>query len=238
MARPARGAVCSIGTVQTLTRRALGERRMPTQVVTISHTTGAGGDTIGRTVADRLGFRYIDEEIIALAAEKEGVAAELVADAERRKGFLARLFSSLAEGPLDMGVGGGVLVPEAAMAPRSDQLRTVIVEAIHDMAGRGRVVIASHAASIPLAGRADVLRVLITASVDMRVKRVARDGRLGTIDPARFIRDNDAGRANYFQQFYRIERELPTHYDLVINTDVLTADEAVDIIIAAAHRRA
>ena len=72
---------------------------MPTRVVTISHTTGAGGETIGRTVADRLGFRYIDEEIITLAAEKEGVDAALVADTERRKSFLARFFAGLAEGP-------------------------------------------------------------------------------------------------------------------------------------------
>jgi cytidylate kinase len=212
---------------------------MPTQVVTISHTTGAGGETIGRTVADRLGFRYIDEEIITLAAEKEGVDAELVADTERRKGFLARLFSGLTEGPVDVGVAGtGVLVPEAVMAPRSEHLRTVIVEAIHDMATRGQAVIASHAASIPLAGRADVLRALITASFAARVKRVARDGRHGSADPARFIRDNDAGRADYFERFYRIEQELPTHYDLVINTDALTADEAADIIVAAARRRA
>lgn len=209
---------------------------MPTRVVTISHTTGAQGETIGRTVADRLGFRYIDEEIITLAAEKEGVDAELVADTERRKGFLARLFSGLTEGPVDV-AGTGVLAPEAVMAPRSEHLRTVIVEAIQDMARRGQAVITSHAASIPLAGHADVLRALITASFDVRAKRVARDGRRGPTDAARFIRDNDAGRADYFERFYRIEQELPTHYDLVINTDALTADEAADIIVAAARRR-
>jgi cytidylate kinase len=99
-------------------------------------------------------------------------------------------------------------------------------------------VIGSHAASIPLAGRADVLRALVTASFDARVERVARDDRRGASNPARFVRDSDAGRADYFQRFYGIERELPTHYDLVINTDAWTADEAADIIVAAARRRA
>ena len=41
---------------------------MPTRIVAISHATGAGGNTIGRMIAERLGFRYIDEEIISLAA--------------------------------------------------------------------------------------------------------------------------------------------------------------------------
>ena len=60
----------------------------------------------------------------------------------------------------------------------------------------------------------------------------------GASDPARFVRDSDAGRADYFQRFYGIERELPTHYDLVVNTEALTPDEAADVIVAAARRRA
>src|SRR5262245_13377204 len=207
---------------------------MPTRVVTLSHATGAGGETIGRTVAKNLGFRYLDEEIIKLAAEKEGLDAAVVADAERRKSFLERLLAQLAEPAM---MDAGMLTREAIMTS-SESLRTVITEAIHETAGRGQAVIVSHAASIPLAGRPDVLRVLITASADTRAQRVARDGGSGTSDAARFIKDNDAGRADYFQRFYRIERELPTHYDLVINTDALTADEATDIIIAAARRRA
>ena len=146
------------------------------------------------------------------------------------------MIASLAE-PAMMDAYAGMLTREAIMTS-SESLRTVITEAIHETAGRGQAVIVSHAASIPLAGRPDVLRVLITASADTRAQRVARDGRSGTSDAARFIRDNDAGRADYFQRFYRIERELPTHYDLVINTDALTADEATDIIVAAARRRA
>jgi cytidylate kinase len=130
-----------------------------------------------------------------------------------------------------------MLTPEA-ITMRSDHVRAVIVEAIREVAERGRVVIVSHAASIPLAGRRDVLRVLVTASEETRAQRAARDGLSSPADSARFVRDNDAGRADYFQRFYGIERELPTHYDLVINTDALTAEEAADVIVAAARRRA
>jgi hypothetical protein len=63
---------------------------MATRIVTISHATGAGGDGIGRSVADRLGVRYVDEEIIEIAAKKHGLDATTVADAERRKNLLAR----------------------------------------------------------------------------------------------------------------------------------------------------
>jgi Cytidylate kinase-like family len=37
-------------------------------VVCVSHTTGAGGEEVGKLVADQLGYLYVDEEIVARAA--------------------------------------------------------------------------------------------------------------------------------------------------------------------------
>lgn len=205
---------------------------MQTRVVTVSHATGAGGSAIAHAVAARLGFRYIDEDIIAVAAHKEGVDAALVADTERRKTFVERLISGLAEAVSPAAIGGGTLVPDTITPDAS--LRTLIIDAIRETADRGNAVIVSHGASIPLAGRADTLRVLVTASVETRVRRVAQSGQS---DAARFVGDNDVARADYLQRFYGVKQELPTHYDLVINTDALSSDEAADIIAAAARRR-
>ena len=205
---------------------------MQTRVVTVSHATGAGGSAIAHAVAARLGFRYIDEDIIAVAAHKEGVDAALVADTERRKTFVERLISGLAEAVSPAAIGGGTLVPDTITPDAS--LRTLIIDAIRETADRGNAVIVSHGASIPLAGRADTLRVLVTAPVETRVRRVAQSGQS---DAARFVGDNDLARADYLQRFYGVEQELPTHYDLVINTDALSSDEAADIIAAAARRR-
>ena len=37
----------------------------------LSHTTGSGGDEIGKLVAERLGYLYLDEDIVAWAAAEE-----------------------------------------------------------------------------------------------------------------------------------------------------------------------
>ncbi len=207
---------------------------MTTRIVTISHATGAGGEGIGRSVADRLGFRYVDEEIIEVAAKKYGLDTAVVADAERRKTLLARILDDLGSAPLiDPSGAAGFLMAETASLPRPDDLRAVIVDAIRETAQRGDVVIVSHAAGIPLAGRGDLLRVLVTASFENRVERFAAVAQTDKTEATRRLKDSDAGRADYFRRFYRIEHELPTHYDLVINTDTLRAHEAVDIIVAA-----
>lgn len=207
---------------------------MTTRIVTVSHATGAGGESIGRSVADRLRFRYVDEEIIELAAKKHGLDADVVADAERRKNLLARILDDLGSAPLmDPSGTAGMLMTEGTGAPRSNDLRALIVEAIRETAQRGEVVIVSHAAGIPLAGRDDVLRVLVTASFETRAQRLAESTKTDKARATKTLKDSDAGRADYFRRFYRIEHELPTHYDLVINTDELRAHEVVDIIVAA-----
>ena len=48
------------------------------------------------------------------------------------------------------------------------------------------------------------------------------------------MRDADAGRRDYLNRFYAVEEELPTHYDLVVNTDALTLDHAAAIVATAA----
>jgi cytidylate kinase len=212
---------------------------MKTRIVTISHAWGAGGESLGRAIADRLGFRYVNEEVITVVADKHGLEASMVADVERRRGFLARIAGDLG-GVATIAAtseGGGILVSDVSALTKRDDMRALILEAIEDIAERGNCVIVAHAASIPLAGRDDLLRVLVTASDKTRVQRLAEGTGGDSRAAERFMEESDAARADYFQRFYRIKRELPTHYDLVINTDTLEFDEAADIIVAAARRR-
>jgi len=212
---------------------------MTTRIVTISHATGAGGDGIGRSVADRLHFRYVDEEIIEVAAKKHGLDASVVADAERRKTLLARILDDLGSAPLlDPSGTASFVMAETAAPPRTEALRAVIIETIRDTAQRGDVVIVSHAAGIPLAGRDDLLRVLVTASFETRVQRFAESTKTDKAKATKALKDSDAGRADYFRRFYRIDQELPTHYDLVVNTDKIKPEEASDMIAAVATRKA
>jgi cytidylate kinase len=199
--------------------------------VCISSEDGAGAGEAARLVADRLGFRLIDEEIVARAAVEAGVDHDVVADVERRKSALVRLLEGL--GPASMGTGFAFLPPEtiAEGPPPSDELRTLIKAVIEDIATAGDVVIVAHAASITLATRDDVLRVLVTASGPTRRRRLAASLRVDEKEAARVMKRSDAGRADYIKRFYGIGAERPTHYDLVINTDKLTPDDAARVIV-------
>ena len=198
------------------------------RTVCISHATGAQGTRVGRTVAERLGFQYVDDEVIAEAAEWGELDPAFVADAERRKPLVSRLLGGLEQSSTPRLPTG-----EAARSLPSDaDLRHMIVTAVGSFVSRGSVVVVAHAASFAVRN-GEALRVLITASAETRAKQLAADRTIDVKQAARMIKDEDAGRATYLKRFYGVDEELPTHFDLVVNTDVLTPDDAANVILAA-----
>jgi hypothetical protein len=184
-------------------------------------------------VADQLGFLYVDDEIVAQAAARAGVGSADVADAERRRSLIMRVFDAMAQG------GGETWTMSTGGAPATDSklgrydLLALIREAIEQAAARGDVVIVAHAASHVLA-RPDALRVLVTASPDRRAKRLADLLGINADEARRKIKDADAGRRDYLKSFHGVDQETPTHYDLVLNTDVLQIEEAAHVVSRAA----
>jgi hypothetical protein len=196
-------------------------------VVCISRAWGAGGEEVGRLVAYRLGFFFVDEQIITRAAELGGIDPEAVVEEERRKPLFAGLLDYLTEGGAALALAP---VPPVWDEPPSDAVRSFIREAVREVAERGKTVIVAHAASHAVGPGDDVLRVLITASPETRAQRLAET----EDDPVKTIKQSDVARADYLKRFYGIREELPTHYDLVINTDTLSVDDAVALIVEAA----
>jgi CMP/dCMP kinase len=204
-------------------------------VVCISHETGAGGAEIGRLVAERLGLRYVDEDIVSAAALKGGVGPDEIADEERRKSRLARILDELAADGGEAWALSGLAVPRASRGATSDELRALIRDAIEETAARGNAVIVAHAASHALGG-ARALRVLVTASRETRAQRVAESEGLDGSKAARTVEDADRARTDYLRRFHDVREELPTHYDLVLNTDHLPLEQAAALIVAAASQ--
>ena len=74
------------------------------------------------------------------------------------------------------------------------------------------------------------LRVLVTASPETRATRIAGLEGIDHARAAREVKSSDAARRDYLKRFYDIGEELPTHYDLVVNTDVLTVEQAAGLV--------
>jgi cytidylate kinase len=200
--------------------------------VCISHATAAGGEDVGRLVAGGLGFLFVDDEIVARAAATGGIEPAEVADEERRKSLAARLVEALGQGGEAWAVTHGSST--TVEARRSEDVRALIRETIAQTAARGRVVIVAHGASHVVPRGPGALRVLVTASPTTRASRVAKAKGLDDALAMREIKRADAARRDYLRRFYDIDEELPTQYDLVVNTDFLSVDQASRLVVQAA----
>jgi cytidylate kinase len=206
------------------------------RVVCISHATGAGGEEVGRLVAERLGFLYVDDEIVARAAARGGIDPRDVADEERRKSLAARLLEAWGQS------GGDALALTGSGAGRtgedldSEEIRALIREVIEQTAAKGNVVIVAHAASHTVEPGHDALRVLVTASPETRVARLGDQNDLDRERAARAVKKSDAARRDYLRRFYDVEEELPTHYDVIVNTDLLSIEQAARLVTEAGSR--
>lgn len=206
------------------------------RVVAISPTDGSGGEQLGPVIARELGFRLVNEQIVAEAAREAGVDAAVVADVERRRSMIARLLDGLAEvGPAGAAGFTGFAAIADDPGPRRDALRGLIRSVLWESAERGNAVIVAHAASLAVATRKDVLRVLISASPETRARRLAEAQDIEEAEAEKLVARGDANRSDYLKRFYDVSTERPTHYDLVINTDRIAPEDAAALILSAAR---
>lgn len=222
---------------------------MSTRVVCISRSLAAGGELVASLVAEQLGFRCVDDEIVARAAEMEDLDPAVIEDVEKRKSLVARLIESLGSGPpLEAMSLGGMLVDPSLYLPAREaaqnihraalpeRCRDLIRAATVEFAREGGVVIIAHAAAMTLAGMDGVLRVWITASPEVRAQRLAAASAITVDAAAREVKESDRARRDYIKRFHQIGEEGPSHYDLVLNTEHLSLERCAAAIVAAAGK--
>ena len=207
---------------------------MAYSVVCISATDGAGGEQIAPLVARGLDSRLVNEQIVAKAARQAGIDQQFVADTEKRKSLVSRVLSAIPAS--DMAVASALGTSPAVIepTPASDALRGLIRSTIEEIAEQGESVIVAHAASFALVNKPQVLRVLITGGPETRAKRVAESRGCDAKEAKKLVSRGDANRADYIKRFYGIAAESPSDYDLVMNTDRLSAEQAADTIVQVA----
>jgi len=204
---------------------------MECTVISISRALAAGGDEISRSVAEKMGFRFVDDEILARAAHKAGVSPDTIARVEQSPSLVDRILKHLGSMPAE--AGHGAYVPLALGA--SETYEALITDVIREVALAGKIVIHAHGGSIALRDRPGTFRVLITGSPEVRAARLAHRAGIDSGKARKDIDKSDRERQDFLQRFYGVQHELPTHYDLVVNTDRISAGVASALIVSTAN---
>jgi cytidylate kinase len=113
-----------------------------------------------------------------------------------------------------------------------DQYLQHLMNVIGTIGKHGRSVVIGRGANFILPPE-QRFRVRITAPRRLRIKNVARDFNLSPDEAKRRVIKTESNRKAFIRKYFNADIADPTNYDLVINTETLTADNAVDVIGAA-----
>lgn len=203
-------------------------------IITISRQYGAGGSEIARRVAEALGWTLVDNELVDEVAKRAGMTPEEVAQYhERAPGFIERLARTLASSAPDV-----ITTQETPMPGRTEEKLVRLTESVvAELAEQDRVVLVGRAAPAVLGRRAGTLHVKVVAPRAWRISVAAR--RLGVDLKAaeKICDDTDDNRRRYHRTYYSRDWDDPVNYDMVLNTEALGFDEAVEIIVGRAKWR-
>lgn len=203
-------------------------------LITISRQYGAGGSLVAAKVAEALGWRVVDNELVERVAMRAGMAPEDVAQREERvPTFIERLARTVVASTPELLIppeaGGGI-----ASLSESDLVR-ITERVVKEIAAEGRVVLVGRAAPAVLGRQTDALHVRVVAPREHRIKVAA--ARLGVPEDqaARTTDDADKHRARYHREYYGRDWSDPVNYHMVLNTEALGVDGAADAVVRRAE---
>lgn len=203
-------------------------------LITVSRQYGAGGSEVAGRVADALGWRLVDNELLERVAARTGISAEEMAGLEERTpSFIERLARVLATSTPELFPPATGTVPEL-----SEATLVRITEAVVEEAARaGRAVLVGRAAPAVLARERDALHVKLVASKGFRIRVTAERLGLDLKEAERVTLQTDAQRERYHREHYARDWADPVGYHIVLNTERLGYDGAAELIVGEARRR-
>lgn len=197
-------------------------------IITLSREYGAAAGAVARSLADRLGYRLVDDDLPVVVAARLGTSPEVVEGLENRSpGFGERLLRSL-----------NTAVPEiSAPAPPHDdftvETQREVERMVREAAAAGDVIIVGRFASKIVSVGPSVLRVFLYAPLRWRAAHIQASLGVDEASARSEIARVDAGRRALGRERYDYGWGDPREYDLLLDVSRFGVDGSAAVIAAA-----
>ena len=186
-------------------------------IITISREPGSGGRIVAQKLAAKLNVEVFHQEVLHAMAKRAEVSEQMLATMdEKGLSILEDWISSL--------------VYDRHMWP--DEYLQHLMHVIGTIGKHGRAVVVGRGANFILPPE-QRFRVRITAPRRLRIQNVARDFNLSEDEAKRRVIKTESDRKAFIRKYFNADIADPDNYDLTINTENLSVDQAADVIAAA-----
>ncbi len=198
-------------------------------VITISRQFGSGGHEVGERLARELNVPFYDKALIAMAAKQSGLSEEVFANADEKA--TSSLLYSMVMGSYSF----GARVPGINEMPINDKLFIIQTDIIKKAAAEGPCVVIGRCADYILREHENCLNVFIHANKEDRIRRSIAKKDCEERKASDFVTKKDKQRANYYNFYSNKRWDDLQNYDITIDTSRFSIDQAVGMLIDAAH---
>lgn len=193
-------------------------------IITIGRQLGSGGREIGKKLADELGIKFYDKELIAAAAKASGLSENLF-DGMDEKPTNSFLYS------IAMGIqtGNGIFYqPDNCL--NGDNIFKIQSDVIKTLADENSCVIVGRCADYILRDRPGLISVFIHADKDFRKKRLIEISKMDLKEAETAMTKTDKNRSNYYNFYTNCAWGNVNNYDIALNSASIGVDGTVEVL--------
>lgn len=193
-------------------------------VITIGRECGSGGRHIGKMLAEELGIKCYDKELLNLAAKESGLCRELFEshDEKPTNSFLY----SLVMDTYSLGYTNSAYRD----MPINHKIFLAQFDTIKKLATEESCIIIGRCADYALADFPNVVTVFVTADDDVKIHTLMERHKISESEAKDMMIKTDKRRSSYYN-YYSNKRWGDTRsYDLCLNSSKVGLDGAVQII--------
>ncbi len=199
-------------------------------VITIARQYGCGGRTIGQLLSEKLNVDYFDNDLIRLAAEKNGVSVDFYKEFdEKASSKFASIFG------LSTPVGG-YCMPTYNDLVINDRLYYTQSNIIKEIAEHKPCIIVGRCADYILEGKENLVTIFLQADIETRRDRIVNKYGVDDKNINKYIAKADKRRSQYYNTYTDKVWGAIGNYDLVLNTSKMAADDVVEVICEYLNR--
>lgn len=191
---------------------------MSANIITITREFGSGGRTIGKLVAQEMGYTFYDWNLVEKIARSSGFASEFIEANGEEQDRLATMLTSSSFG-----------------FNLNEKLFEAQSRVILELARKGNCVFVGRCADYLLRKEPNVLSCFIFADEESRKQRVVQEYGESNVPIDRRIKDKDRRRKAHYQYFTSRKWGKAFYYDLSIDTSRIELEDAAAMIILAAR---
>jgi len=200
-------------------------------VITIGRQCGSGGRVIGKKLAERMGVKCYDKELLTLAAKNSGLCEELFETHDEKP--TSSFLYSLVMDTYSLGYTTSAYMD----MPINHKIFLAQFDTIKKLADEESCVIVGRCADYALAEYPNTVSVFITGDDDDRIKRLKELHSLEEAKAKDLMVKTDKKRASYYNYYSSKKWGDSRSYDLCINSSAVGTEGAIDMILAFAKAK-